>query len=401
MRLVFENNTFSFELLRTTSYATYGGADIGECLMTAYRIQEGDFESWHQEWDITAKQIHNLADNALASGQQVSAREAYLRASNYYRTAEFFLHGNPEDPRILSTWEDSRTAFMQACQLMETPVEKVTIPYEGTSLTGYFYQVDHSHTMRPTLIIHGGYDSTGEELYFGGAAAAIERGYNCLTFEGPGQGAVLREKNLPFRPDWEHVVSPVVDYLINRPEVDSERISLMGISLGGLLAPRAAAYEHRLAACIANDGLYSFQFSKMSESFMKEKAQENIQNITEEGIEETVKELMRGDSGLRWAIENGKFTFRSKSFKELLDKTESYTLEDVAENIVCPTLVCEAEADQFFSGQPERLYDALVCPKTYRKFTKEEGAEEHCHFGSLQLFNHYLFAWLDKTLGTN
>ncbi|WP_244853103.1 S9 family peptidase [Bacillus sp. J14TS2] len=335
--------------------------------------------------------------SALAAGQRISAREAYLRASNYYRTAEFFLHGDPEDPRILSTWKNSRHTFRQACQLMNTPVEEVNIPYEDTTLTGYFYRVDDSHQPRPTLVIHGGYDSTGEELYFGGAAAAIQRGYNCLTFEGPGQGSILREQHLPFRPDWEHVVSPVVDYLLNRPEVDSERISLMGISLGGLLAPRAAAYEHRLAACIANDGLYSFQFSKRGAAYMEEE-QENVQNVSREEIEEKVKELMREDTGVRWAIENGKFTFRANSILELLERTEPYTLEGVANQIICPTLVCEAETDQFFSGQPEQLYNALVCPKTYRKFTKEEAAEEHCHFGALQLFNHYIFEWLDQTL---
>lgn len=397
MHIVFEDETFSFELLRTISYATYGGADIGECLMTAYRIQEANFESWHKEWYRTAKQTHDLADCALASRQRISAREAYLRASNYYRTAEFFLHGNSEDPRILSTWKKSRDTFRQACRLMDTPVEEVSIPYEDTTLSGYFYKVDDSPESRPTLIIHGGYDSTGEELYFGGAAA-IQRGYNCLTFEGPGQGSTLREQHLSFRPDWEHVVSPIIDYLINRPEVDSERIALMGISFGGLLAPRAAAFEHRLAACIANDGLYSFQFSRMVKSFMGEKEQKDIQNMTEEDIEKVLKKLMQDDTGLRWAIDNGKFTFRENSFIELLGKTEPYTLEGVAEKIICPTLVCEAEEDQFFSGQPMQLYEALKCPKAYRKFTKEEGAEEHCHYGALQLFNHEVFEWLDRTL---
>lgn len=400
MRLVFEDDTFSFELLRTTSYASYGGADIGECLMTAYRIQEGNFESWYKEWNTTAKQIHNLADAALASEQKVSAREAYLRASNYYRTAEFFLHGNPEDPRILSTWENSRTTFIQACKLMDTPVEKVSIPYEGTSLTGYFYQADHSHASRPTLIIHGGYDSTGEELYFGGAAAAIQRGYNCLTFEGPGQGAVIREQQLPFRPDWEHVISPVVDYLLTRPEVKPEQIALMGISFGGYLAPRAAAFEHRLAACVANDGVYSFQFSKMAASSAGGYSDEDINSATPEVYEAVVHELMQHNTGIRWAIENGLFTFKTNTIFDLLEKTEPYTLENIAEKIICPTLVCEAAADHFFTGQPKLLYDALFCPKTYRLFTEAEGAEEHCHFGALKLFNHYLFEWLDKTLTT-
>ncbi|WP_216855243.1 hypothetical protein [Paenibacillus alba] len=82
-----------------------------------------------------------------------------MRASNYYRTAEFFLHGNPTDPRILETWGKSRNTFRQAIQLMDTLVEQVEIAYEGTYLPGYFYRVDD--LQRPTLMVHGGFDSTG------------------------------------------------------------------------------------------------------------------------------------------------------------------------------------------------------------------------------------------------
>ncbi len=101
MRLIFQDQTFSFELLRTLSYAPYGGADIGECLSTAYRIKEGDFESWYTEWYRTAERIHALAVDSLERGKRVSARECYLRAHNYYRTAEFF-----------SAWKSERPAYL-------------------------------------------------------------------------------------------------------------------------------------------------------------------------------------------------------------------------------------------------------------------------------------------------
>lgn len=99
MKLHFKDQTFSFELLRATSYAPYGGAEIGECLATAARIREGDFESWHVEWRRTAERVNAVAARALSDGHRLSAREAFLRASNYYRTAEFFLA--PDDPRQL------------------------------------------------------------------------------------------------------------------------------------------------------------------------------------------------------------------------------------------------------------------------------------------------------------
>jgi hypothetical protein len=104
MKIVLHDPDFSFQLLRTIGHTVYGGADIGECLSTAYRIKEGNFESWYEEWLKTANRICNIADSCLADSQITSAREAYLRASNYYRSAEFYLHADPTDPRILQTW---------------------------------------------------------------------------------------------------------------------------------------------------------------------------------------------------------------------------------------------------------------------------------------------------------
>ena len=190
MKIVFQDPTFSLQLLRVMGETYYKGADIGECLSTAYRIKEGDFGSWHQEWLKTAERVNKYADESLAAGHTVSAREAYLRACNYYRAAEFLLI-DPADPRIQTTWGKSKECFSKAATLFSPPFEPIEIPYEGTTLPGYFYRVDkgnNRNTPRPTLIAHGGFDSTLEELYTSTAAPALERGYNCLTFEGPGQG---------------------------------------------------------------------------------------------------------------------------------------------------------------------------------------------------------------------
>ena len=96
--------------------------------------------------------------------------------------------------------------------------------------------VDDSGTPRPTVIFTSGFDSTLEEAYFAVAAAALRRGYNVLAYDGPGQGAALREQALVFRPDWEAVVTPVVDYALTRPEIAADRLVLLGYSLGCYLA---------------------------------------------------------------------------------------------------------------------------------------------------------------------
>ncbi|MGQ3480081.1 alpha/beta hydrolase family protein [Paenibacillus sp. TY11] len=397
MKLIFDDQTFSFELLRTMGYAAFGGSDVGECLSTAYRIEEENFESWYEEWLKTAIRVHREAEESSKQGNKTSAREFYLRASNYYRTAEFFLHGNPEDKRILETWSLSRSTFRQALSLLDQHWEIVSIPYEDTKLPGYLYLAGNQPG--PVLVVHGGYDSTAEELYFQVVISALERGYHCLVFEGPGQGSVIREQRIPFRHDWEAVVTPVVDYLTRRPEILSDKIALMGISLGGYLAPRAAAYERRLGACIANDGLFSFQVGAMAGAIAVNASGKS--DLSSPEMENFIASIMAKDTSIRWGIENGKFTFLAMNLEELVHKTEPFTLESVAEQIKCPVLVCEAEYDHAFAGQPEQLYKSLRGPKTYMKFTAEDSAEEHCHFGALKLANHRIFTWLDQVLNND
>jgi pimeloyl-ACP methyl ester carboxylesterase len=395
MNLVFQDQAFSFELLRAIGYTVYDGADIGECLATAARIKEGDFESWYTEWTRTAQRVQKIAEDCLAREHTLSARKAYLRASNYYRTAEFFLHTNPGDPRILTTWQASRDCFAQAAIRFAFPCEAVEIPYEGSTLPGYFYRVDHSDAPRPTLIFHGGFDSTVEELYFVGVAAALEHGYNCLTFDGPGQGRVIRQQHLPFRPDWEAVVTPVVEYAMSRPEIDSHHLALMGMSQGGYFAPRAAAFEPRIKALIAYDGVFNCHDAL---GIMMPPA---VASFIEQGPIQFVDTLLHIittlNPSVRWALTNGMWTYGVPTPREFLSKLKEYTLEGYVEQIACPTLVLAAEKDHFFRGQPEKLYDHLLCPKTFICFTAEERAEEHCHEGTMALFHQRLFDWLDET----
>ena len=399
MKLVFQDPTFSLQLLRTIGETYYEGADIGECLSTAYRITEGDFESWHREWLKTAQRVNKYADECHAAGHTISARDAYLRASNYYRTAEFLLM-DPTDSRIQTTWGKSKECFSRATTLFSPAFEPIEIPFEGTTLPGYFYRTANGNntdtSSRPTLIAHGGFDSTLEELYTSAAAPALERGYNCLTFEGPGQGGVIRKQKIPFRYDWEKVISPVVDYALSRTQgVDPRHIALMGISMGGYLAARAAAFEHRIAACILYNGVfdgYDALASTLPKSLLTE-----IENGNREIVNTVFEILMNFDSNIKFNIAHGMWTTGLNSPFELIMNSKNYTMKDVAQDIKCPTLVLEAEKDDSFPGQPKRVYVALKCPKKYILFTAEEGAEEHCQCGAAALSNQRIFDWLDET----
>lgn len=396
MKVAFKDDSFAFEFVRNLGFTYYGGADIGEMMATSARIKEGDFESWFTEFDKLGRRVLSRADASLAEGHLESARTAYLRASTYFRTAEFYLHGNPDDPRILSEAKASQKAYDQAADLTGPAWERVEILYEGTTLPGYFYKVDTSGKPRPTLIFHGGYDSSLEELFYFGAAAANRRGYNCLTWDGPGQGLPRREQGLPFRYDWEAVVTPAVDYAISRPDVDADNLVLMGMSLGGYFAARAAAFEHRFKAAIFYGGVYSFY-----ETFQKSLPPEALSALGSgdtEKAEAIIRAGMEKNSGLRWSITQGVWSLASPSISAMIEEGKKYTLEGIIGQIKCPCLVMEAEGDMFFKGQPQQVYDGLRSPKTLIKFDAEDGAENHCQSGALAYKDEVVFNWIDDTL---
>src|ERR1700727_3398807 len=92
-------------------------------------------------------------------------------------------------------------------------------------------------------------------LWPGLCSPSLDRENNTVIFDGPGQQSMLFDRDVPFRPDWEQVITPVVDFLGDRREVDASKIVLYGASQAGYWVPRAAAFEHRLAAVIADPGV--------------------------------------------------------------------------------------------------------------------------------------------------
>jgi alpha-beta hydrolase superfamily lysophospholipase len=401
MKIEFDDTLFEEWAERALLHAVYGGADFGECLTTAERITDGDRTSWFDEWVETADRIAATAQVSEDGGHAVSARGAYLRASNYYRTAYPFLYGAPTDERLVEAFEKETDAFRSAAALFDPPIEPVGIPYEGTTLPGYFYRVGDVDRPRPTVIATNGYDSTIQEMHFAHAVAAVRRGYNCLTFDGPGQGGSLIEEGLTMRPDWEHVVTPVVDYAISRPEVDSDRIALTGWSFGGYLAPRAATGERRLAACIADPGLWDLL------GMMKEMA---VSVGVSRDVADTLPEVDSGDlqpmfdaveasPELTWALEQRNLWVHGVgSIMDYLRILPEYMLESRADQIECPTLVTQAENDPL-SATAEKLYDALDCPKELQRFTAAEGAGDHCEMHGRKLYHQRTFDWLDGVFG--
>lgn len=383
---LFENEGFDFQLMRSIGLHYYGGASIGECLTTAKRIKDGDVVGWVTEWNATAKMVEEEAEVFMEKDEKISARGAYLRASMYYRSAEYY--GFFSEPSRRENWEKSKECFQKAAKLFETPCETIEIPFEDMKLPGYFLSPDENAEKRPTLLIMSGFDGTAEELYFYLGAGAVERGYNALLFEGPGQvGPLYMYSEKPFRLDYEVPVGAVVDYALSRDDVDEERLALVGFSLGGYFASRAAAYEKRIKACVADApvidiGSYYAGFENL-QTFAK---------IEEKDYEEVFLEYPLA----RWAVETFTRRYGTKTVPEALEKIKQFNIVNDLDKITCPTLalVGEGEGDEAIF-QAQRFYEDVGGPKAFRMFTEKEGAESHCQITNLSLMNAIIMVWLD------
>jgi len=369
-----------------------GFADLGECLDTASRIEVQDPFSWPREWRTTAQRLHQVAQGCEVAGHGLSAGGAYLKAATYYRAA---LHRYPEptDPDITDMAREAVTCFTRALLLLTIPAQPVRMPYEGTTLPGYFFRSPAAPSQAPILIVHQGRDAWAEDCSYL-AEAAVLRGYHALLFDGPGQGQVIRLQGLPFRPDWEQVITPVVDFAIGQPGVDAERVVLMGLSMGGALIPRAAAFEHRLKIVIADPGVY--RWASIIEGFFAQidPALPHLAQTDPDSFDAQIEQMMEASPLLKWGVKDTLWKHGAASPAELMRKLQAFTNEGIVEQITSHVLVVDGTADSWSQGK--ELYDALRSPKDYLLFSAEDTGLAHCQVGALSVATQRLFDWLDE-----
>ena len=384
--------------------SAYGAAEPGEVLAAVDRINAAgaSYQTFVDEFRALGRRLSAESEAALRSGYRATARASSLRAAHYFKQALYFVLGTRTPSEESAIYREMETQWRRAAELLDPPFERVEIPYEGSSLPGYFRRGEK----RPTLILNNGSDAQNIDLWAYGAAAAHER-YNVLIFEGPGQGSMLFERGVVFRPDWERVLTPVVDFLVARRDVDATRIGVIGWSMGGALVARAAAFEPRIAAVCCDPGV-----GDAWDSFP-----EMLRRIADAGDEKTVNEIWRTQV-IRDLSPVERFTIMkrcsmfsakfheaalrgevSDDFYAFAKRVQRFKSLDVMDRIKAPLLVTSYENEHTNPpGTARRVFDAARGKKKFTAFTAAEGAGEHDAPLAPQRRNAAILDWFDATL---
>ena len=398
MRPFFKDDGFNFLTEIALGSVYRQAADVGEVLSTVDRIHDGKAQSWVDEWTAAADRVAQEAAANAGAGRRYSAAGQYLRASLYYSVATYSADGTGDPTLFAALWEKHRAAwdkFVDLGDFSGAVAERIEIPYEGTTLPGYFFRSGAAGEPRRTLIFNNGSDGSVVGAWTDAIASALARGWNAMTFDGPGQNAALVRQGLAFRPDWEKVITPVVDFLSDRADVDREKLALLGVSQAGYWVPRALAFEHRIAAGVADPGVVDVSTTVLG----------HLPHMMIKLLEAGEREKF--DRDMEWTLKISPSTrsllalrmrpYGVTSPYEFFSAARNYALTDeLIAKITTPVLVTDPENEQFWPGQSGELFGKLTGTKAIIAFTQEEGADSHCEPTASGLRGERIFDWLNE-----
>jgi 2,6-dihydroxypseudooxynicotine hydrolase len=278
-----------------------------------------EWRDWAPNWKRVGDEHRAIADEAERSGHLVTATEAYQRAAWCYHLGKFLWFEDRALHDELREW--TVATYAKAMPRLDPPARRIEAPFEGAVIPGIL-RTPRGVSRAPLVILVPGLDSVKEELY-AMENDFLRRGLATLTVDGPGQGE--NAPRFPIRPDWSTVITPLLDHLSKaKLDLDLGRVGLMGISMGGIYGPRAAAKEKRLRAIVALAGPYD-----LSECWPA------LNPLTKGGYI---------------------FYTQSRDEAEAFERSKTLTLRGVLKDVTCPLLVIHGGKDRLFPPeQAERI----------------------------------------------
>lgn len=372
-----DNYRWSAAYANMLGRAHYGGADISE-LHKIGRLLEGhvgDDAAWYDAFVQVADEVSGHAERFRASRHPVSAAAFYLRAAHYYQMGERFR--TPKDAPALATYRRGIDCFHHFVGQTDLKIDIVDVPFEGTSMPGYFVHARNARSARaPCVVFFDGLDVTKEIGFVLGTPDLIKRGMSVLLMDGPGTGEAIRFRGMHLRHDYERAGSACIDYLETRPDVDAGRIGVVAVSLGGYYAPRCASLEPRFAACIAWGAVWDYRAVWQRRIAAQFNAAMSVPG-----------------HHIMWIL-------GADSLDDALRRLEPFKLDGVIQKMRCPFLVCHGEDDeQIPLADAQAAYDACgSADKTLRVFTSQEGGAQHTQRDYLPLGCATMWNWFEDKL---
>ena len=229
---------------------TSQGVDYNDFYRTTARVEKWD--DWCREWCVTGDVHADLAAKAESKARTASAGEAHISAALCYHFGKFLFQDHHDE--YMAAGRKSIDAFAKGLKLLDPTAERVEIPFDGATMVGTLRRPPDA-ARPPFVLLLPGLDSVKEE-FFSWENVFLKRGLATFSLDGPGQGECGYHSSI--RADYETPVSAALDALTKRTDIDSNRIGLAGVSLGGYYAPRAAAFEARVKAAVGIAGPWNF-----------------------------------------------------------------------------------------------------------------------------------------------
>jgi dipeptidyl aminopeptidase/acylaminoacyl peptidase len=336
------------QTLRTVAEAQHGGGDVFEIARVCREIEVGDLDGWEKKWIAKAEETEIRAKTALAAGHERTAMQYFYAANQYWRMSDVFLKFDRNDDKA-KRFAKSQENFRAGAAFNDPKIEVITVKCGDEEYDGYFcHPRDPKPGKWPAVLFLGGADAFAEEIYFSGKEIC-ERGYAMLMVDTPGRGSSMYLKNIPTVANYEVAGKACFDYLFSRPEIDPDRVALMGISMAGYYAPRVAAFEDRIKALILWSGCYSI----LDDLY-----------VFYEHLQPTCQRLLGGVSDAEARV--------------LL---KDFTMEGIAQNITVPTIITHGANDKLMNVEgARRLFNEISAEdKTLHIYDNpQEGGTVHC-----------------------
>ena len=384
----FKNQDMDFMLNWAIGIGQIIGMSPSQIFHAVHNVKDGNPTDWRKGFQRQAQYQLEHAKNALEQKQPIAAGQFQFGAAYAYRAA--LQYTSPHVAEFNEMVTQMEKAFQRGAELLRVPMRPIEIPFENTTLPGYF--LEHDKEPRPVLIMVGGGDTFREDLFYFAGYPGWMRGYNVIMVDLPGQG-ILPSRGQTFRADMDTPIRIILDWLEKNASIKDGQIAIYGVSGGGYFTMQAVASDPRIKAWIAGTPIFD-----MAETFRREfggmgKTPGWLLNLFLQ-ISGSINESAQIN------LDKYAWQFGTSDIKAATDGVleQAHVVEYSKINIPSLFLVTEGEGAEL-KRQANIVYEDMLkrgVDVTMRKFTATEGADAHSVLNNMRLAHMVVFDWLDR-----